>query len=83
MYPAVAKTFTVRLLSITEAEYRYLKALNFIESDDYESALVEPVIIPSNVKNGLGFVGASSETRVILKLPDEITDNNNPATTDR
>ena len=78
-----SKTFTVRLLSITEAEYRYLKALNFIESDDYESALVEPVIIPSNVKNGLGFVGASSETRVILKLPDEITDNNNPATTDR
>ncbi|MCD8184403.1 MAG: DUF4249 domain-containing protein [Bacteroides sp.] len=66
------RTITVRLLSITEAEYRYLKALNCLESDNYEEALMKPVIIPNNVKGGLGFVGISSEARVVMQLPDEI-----------
>lgn len=60
-----------------KAEFRYLKALNYLESDNYEEALMEPVIIPSNVKGGLGFVGISSETRMTMQLPDEIIDNEN------
>nr|WP_186972482.1 DUF4249 domain-containing protein [Bacteroides intestinalis] len=72
-----SKSITVRLLSISEAEFRYLKALNYLESDNYEEALMEPVIIPSNVKGGLGFVGISSETRMTMQLPDEIIDNEN------
>lgn len=67
-----SRTITVRLLSISEAEYRYLKALNCLESDNYEDTLMEPVIIPSNVANGLGFVGVSSEVRTVMQLPDKI-----------
>lgn len=69
---SIKKTATIRLLSITELEYRYFKALNTLESDNYEEILMEPIIIPNNVKGGLGFVGASSETRVTLQLPDII-----------
>ena len=72
-----SKSITVRLLSISEAEFRYLKALNTLESGNYEEALMEPVMIPSNVKGGLGFVGISSETRMTMQLPDEIIDNEN------
>lgn len=72
-----SKSITVRLLSISEAEFRYLKALNTLESGNYEEALMEPVMIPSNVKGGLGFVGISSETRITMQLPDEIIDNEN------
>lgn len=68
-----SRTITVRLLSISEAEYRYLKALNCLESDNYEDTLMEPVIIPSNVVNGLGFVGVSSEVRTVMQLPDKIS----------
>lgn len=74
------RTITIRLLSITEAEFRYLKALNYLASDNYEDAIMEPVMIPSNVNGGLGFVGISSETRVIMQLPDEIFDNDLPFT---
>ena len=30
--------------------------------------LMEPVIVPSNVENGLGFVGASSEQYVQMEI---------------
>lgn len=73
----ISRVITVRLLSISEAEYRYLKALNYLESDNYEESLMEPVIIPSNVKGGLGFVGISSEARVVMEFPDETFDNEN------
>lgn len=69
---SIKKAVTIRLLSITEMEYRYLKALNTLESDNYEETLMEPIVIPNNVVGGLGFVGASSETRVTLQLPDII-----------
>lgn len=71
------RDITVRLLSISEAEFRYLKALNSLESGNYDEALMEPIIIPNNVEGGFGFVGISSEIRIILHLPDEIIDNDN------
>lgn len=60
----------IRLLQITEEEYRYLRALTFLQSDDLENMemLMEPVIVPSNVENGLGFVGASSEQYVQMEI---------------
>ena len=66
----VTKDASVRILSITEAEYRYLKVLNCLESGEYNETLMEPVIIPSNVKGGLGFVGVCSEVKVNLRLSD-------------
>lgn len=59
----------VRLLSITEVEYYYLKALNIIDSDTYIEGINEPIKIPSNVQGGTGFVGVSIEHRYLLHLP--------------
>lgn len=64
------QTITVRLLSLTEAEYRYLKALNCLEDGDYDETLMEPVCLPSNVEGGLGFVGACSEAKVTIEIPE-------------
>ncbi len=68
----ISESITVRLLSITEREYQYLKALNSLESYDYDETIMEPIILPNNVEGGLGFVGVSSETRATLQLPDQL-----------
>lgn len=63
-------TIFVRLLTLTESEYRYLQALNYLNDDDYSEALMEPVSLPNNVKGGLGFVGVASERKIIIDLPE-------------
>ena len=65
-------TITVRILRLSEAEYRYLRALNALSDDDYDEALMEPVSLPSNVTGGLGFVGIFSGTEYVMKLPEKI-----------
>lgn len=80
------QTITIRLLTLTEAEYRYLKALNCLKDDNYDESLMEPVCLPSNVNGGLGFVGICSETNVILKMPEQsifniYTEEENPYNT--
>lgn len=59
---------TVRLLSITETEYYYLRALNLASSDAYDEMLSEPIKYPSNVHGGTGIVGASTETSKIIHI---------------
>ena len=61
---------TVRLLSISQSYYRYLRAMNCLNSEDYNETCMEPVIVPQNVSGGLGFIGASSEQRVTLRMID-------------
>lgn len=65
------QTITVRLLSITEGEYRYLRALNNLEDDDYDETLMEPITLPCNVTNGLGFVSICSESKIVMEFPEE------------
>lgn len=60
----------IRLLSVTEAYYRYLRVLNCLESDNYNPTIMEPVILPCNVKGGLGFVGATSEKQATIRILD-------------
>lgn len=55
------KEVTIRILSITEAEYYYLKSLNTLDSDAYDESIGEPIRFPSNVNGGTGIVGFSSE----------------------
>ncbi|MDR1004428.1 MAG: DUF4249 domain-containing protein [Prevotellaceae bacterium] len=57
----------VRLLTITEAEYHYLKVLNLLAWDGFASDLMEPLLIPSNVVGGTGFVGASAAATVVME----------------
>lgn len=60
----------IRIQSITKTDYRYLRALNCLSSDNYNATLMEPVILPCNVRGGLGFVGASAEKHVKLRIVD-------------
>lgn len=58
----------IRLLSITETEYYYLKALNLIDSDAYDETINEPLRYPSNVNGGVGMVGISTEVSQVLNI---------------
>lgn len=60
----------IRLLSLPEAYYRYLRAMNCLESENYNATFMEPVIIPNNIHGGLGFVGAASETKTTVRIVD-------------
>lgn len=63
-------TITVRLLSLTEAQYRYMKALNCLEDENYDEVLMEPVSFPTNVEGGLGFVGVSIGAKATFQFPE-------------
>lgn len=58
----------VRLLSITETEYYYFKALNFVDSDAYDETINEPIKYPSNVHGGTGIIGISKEVGEIIYI---------------
>lgn len=64
-----SQTITVSIYSLTEEQYRYQKALNTLDDENYEEVLMEPVSIPTNVTGGLGFVGADSRTQFVLHIP--------------
>ena len=68
-------TITVRLYSLTETGYRYLRTLNTLESDNYDTTLMEPAIIPSNVQGGLGIVDACIATEAHISLPEQVLTN--------
>lgn len=58
----------IRLLSLTETEYYYLKALNYVDSDVYDETINEPVKYPSNVQGGIGIVGISTEVSKVIHI---------------
>ena len=60
---------TVRLLSLNREEYQYLRALNCLENENYDSTIMEPVSLPSNVAGGMGFVNISSEVQCRYSFP--------------
>ena len=69
---------TIRIVSITEAEYYYLKVLNALDSDAFDESVNEPIRFPSNVNGGIGIVGFSTERSYLqpigeadIPLPDE------------
>ena len=55
---------TVRLLSISQPYYRYLRAMNCLNSEDYNETFMEPVIVPQNVSGGLGLSGPPLSSRL-------------------
>lgn len=58
----------IRLLSITETEYYYLKALNLLDSDAYDPTINEPIKFPGNVHGGTGIVGISTEISKKIRI---------------
>ncbi|MBR3717657.1 MAG: DUF4249 family protein [Bacteroidaceae bacterium] len=65
----------VRIHSMDERYYRYLKALNTLDSDNYEPAIVDPITLPSNVHGGVGFVGISCAAIAEIELEDEVIED--------
>ena len=66
----------IRLLNLTADYYRYLKALNCLDDDDYDTTLMEPVSLPSNVSGGIGFVGVATPREVVITFPERPCRNN-------
>lgn len=58
----------IRLKSITETEYYYLKALNSVDSDVYDETIDEPIKYPGNVQGGTGIVGISTEVSKVVPI---------------
>lgn len=58
----------VNLISLCEAEYYYLRALNIYDSEDYDETFNPPVRFPSNLNGGVGIVGMSSRTSQLINL---------------
>ena len=58
----------IRLRSITEVEYYYLKALNSVDSDVYDETIDEPIKYPGNVHGGTGIVGISTEVSKVITI---------------
>lgn len=56
--------YYVLLSSITEGFYFYLRAINTLESDDFIEGLTTPIILPSNVKGGKGYVAGVATERI-------------------
>lgn len=61
-----------RLLSISEMQYFYLKALNIHDSTDYDDFFNLPVRLPSNIEGGTGIFGVSVGPAVVIPLEDYI-----------
>ena len=68
----VSVEYKIHLISITEMQYYYLKALNITSSQSYDEYLSMPVAYPSNVNGGVGLVGFSAGTHKTFSIPDFI-----------
>jgi hypothetical protein len=71
--PTPIRHYRVSLYSITESYYRYMKTLiekndSSLQGDLAEMGLAEPIGVHSNIKNGLGILGACSGQSVTLEL---------------
>ena len=56
----IGRDITIKLHTITDDEFIYMHALNIYKSDVFTNGLFDPIIYPSNVKIGTGFIGISS-----------------------
>lgn len=66
----LTRQLVVRLMALDEHTWQYLGTVNRVrEMNGFNTLLVEPVVIPTNVEGGLGFVGIASAAPVVLELP--------------
>jgi hypothetical protein len=66
-YRIVRRRAFVQLRTLDFSQYRYLKALEKLESYGKElSFLVEPAALPSNVEGGQGFVGIETVSEIVF-----------------
>ena len=61
----------VRLSHCSQEAYHYLRSLRTISSEGYYPEIVEPVTIPTNIVDGVGFVEVVSTAVARIDLPAE------------
>ncbi len=62
----------VRLSHCSQEAYDYLRALRTVSSSSYRPDIMEPVVIPSNMEGGVGFVSVVHTASARIELPSEI-----------
>ena len=61
----------ISLVSMGREEYDYLSIQNVLYDNDYDSSdMLEPVTVPTNVVDGIGFVGVYLPSTISIRLPD-------------
>ncbi len=59
----------IKLYTLTQDEYTYLNCISSEQGGFYISGLSEPIVYPSNVKGGLGFVSIVTPAIYTLRYP--------------
>jgi len=72
MTKQINKSAKVYLMSITESQYYYFRALNLFYSDNYDAYLSQPISFPGNINGGVGIFGLISGTSQVVRLPDYV-----------
>lgn len=59
---------SIRILveTISPSTYHFCRVNDMIDNDEYEEALTEPLVIPSNVDGGIGFIGTATAVEYVF-----------------
>lgn len=63
----ISLSIRINLISLCEASYYYLQALNTYDSDDYDETFNPPIRFPSNIQEGTGIVGIGNKSSWIIR----------------
>lgn len=66
----ISRTLEVQVHGCSKDAYLYLRALRTVRSNGYNPVLTEPVTIPGNIIDGIGFVDVLNTTAVRIGLPE-------------
>ncbi|MBR1795310.1 MAG: DUF4249 domain-containing protein [Bacteroidales bacterium] len=66
----ISRTLEVQVHGCSKDAYLYLRALRTVRSNGYNPVLTEPVTIPGNIIDGIGFVDILNTAAVRIDLPE-------------
>ncbi len=64
----MGRELVLSLLSISETEYDYLKAMELYDIIGGDTVFTEPASFPDNVEGGVGLVSIAARTRIVLQV---------------
>ena len=67
----ISRTLEVQVHGCSKDAYLYLRALRTVRSNGYNPVLTEPVTIPGNIIDGIGFVDILNTAAVRIGLPED------------
>ena len=67
----ISRTLEVQVHGCSQDAYLYLRALRTVRSNGYNPVLTEPVTIPGNIIDGIGFVDILNTAAVRIGLPED------------